>query len=184
MAKEPYFPRKPLKLDYVYFHVGRISVNWALAEDAIDACLRVFARALPDPLYELPISTQRRISDFRKKIKKLKLTDEQRLSGSELIDRFSYLAWHRHWTTHGTITNGTFEGQTWRKQKGFVNFERLNLSTKMLEVLEMHLSDLEDMGDEAVSLYSDIWDWLTIDLGCATPKTTENVVRKIGITLP
>lgn len=48
----------------------------------------------------------------------------------------------------------------------------------------MHLSDLEDMGDEAVSLYSDIWDWLTIDLGCATPKTTENVVRKIGITLP
>ena len=184
MAKEPYFPNKPIKLDYVYFHLGRIAANWALAENAVDACLRVFARALPDPLYQPPISTQRRISDFRKKIKKLKLTDEQRKGGSEIIDRFSYLAWHRHWTTHGVITNGTYEGQTWKKQKGLVNFERPNLTTNMLEVFEIHLSDMDAMGDEAASLYSDIWNWLTIDLGCSTPKKTEYVIRKIGMTLP
>jgi len=48
----------------------------------------------------------------------------------------------------------------------------------------MHLSDLDDMGDEAVSLHSDIWVWLTVDLGCSTPKKTKNVARKIGVTLP
>lgn len=173
-----------MKLDYIYFHVGRVSVNWANAENSVDACLRTFALALPDPDYQAPISTQRRISTFRKRIKKLRITDEQRNAGSTLIDRFSYLAWHRHWTTHGVLSNSTYEGLTWRKQRGLVALDRLNLSTSVIETLELHLSDLEDMGDEALALTNGFWDWLAVDLGCSTPKKTEKIARKIGVALP
>jgi len=181
MSRAPYFPERPVKLDYIYFHVGRVTVNWANAEEGIAACIRIFARAVPDPLFQRPISTKRRITEFKRLIRLINITEDQRATGTELIERFSYLAWHRHWTTHGQIPTKSFIGETWRRQRGLVEFHRWNLSTDELEALEIHLSDLDDMGDEALSLYSDIWSWITVDLGCSTPKKTEKFIRKVGV---
>ncbi len=98
--------------------------------------------------------------------------------------RFKHLAWHRHWTTHGTIETPSFMGQTWRSYRGFVSFLKENISTRELESLDLHLSDLEEMGDEALRLFSDIVHWKAYDLGCETPKKTEKVLRKISVRLP
>ena len=49
---------------------------------------------------------------------------------------------------------------------------------------EAGLSDLEEMGDEALRLFSDIVHWKAYDLGCETPKKIEKVLRKISVRLP
>ena len=184
MNDRPYFPSKPIKLDYIYFHVGRVSVNWANAESSVDSCLSVFAQANPDPLYQAPISTKRRISVFRKQLEKLRIDGAVKQGGRDLIDQFEHLAWYRHWTTHGTVELASIQGETWRKCRGMVAFLRENLSTRELEIHEMHLKDIEDLGDEALRLYYSLVHWLAIDLGCSTPKKTEKVCRKIGVGLP
>lgn len=97
----PYFPRRPIKLDYIYFHTGRFVYFWACAEDALDACLRFFEKAFPDPLYQRPLSTKRRIAVFRASIKKGRFTDAQRATALDLIDRFAAVAQHRQWAVHG-----------------------------------------------------------------------------------
>ncbi len=183
MPSKPYFPIKPIKLDYIYFHVGRITVNWADAEAAIDSCLRVFARISQDPLYQRPVSTKRRIVLFREQLKRLPLDKAHTVRGRQLIDRFAHLSWYRHWTTHGEIESAYILGQTWRSKKGLVGYRRNNLSTDNSEWEELHLADIEAMGDEALAIYSQLWDWIAVDLGCSTPKKTENFVRKIRMRL-
>jgi hypothetical protein len=184
LPQEPYFPSKPVKLDYIYFHVGRVLVNWASAEDSIDLCLAMFAKALPDPLYQKPASTKRRIATFKKQVRQLKITDAQLLTARRLILRFNWLAKERHWLAHGIETEASFIGATWRKQGGWIEYRRSNRKTNAIDWRQYHLCHLEEMGDEALHLASDIMDWLTVDLGCATPKKTEKVARKIGRRLP
>lgn len=181
-ASPPYFPTKPIKLDYIYFHVGRVSVLWAEAEQSMDRIIEIFAEAAPQPLYAPPISTKRRVKTFRKQLTLVRLTDEVRAEGEDLIDRFDNLAWYRNWTTHGTAES--VNGETWRKDRGLVSFLRQNLSTREFEVHELHLSDIESMGDEALSIFSDLVNWMALRLGCSTPKKTKEFCRNGGMTLP
>jgi len=184
MVVRPYFPSKPCKLDYIYFHIGRLSFLWADAEASVDRILDVFARANPDPLYVAPIATKRRITTFRTQLKKVRLTDEAREKGRALIDRFDYLAWHRHWAMHGTADMRSILGETWRANKGLVALSRRNITTREWEDLDLHLCDIEEMGDEAIALYVSLTEWLAFDLGCSTPKRTEKFCSKGGMTLP
>lgn len=177
----PYFPAKPIKLDYIYYHIGRFAVAWADAEYAVDACLETFAMALPDPLYKRPLSTKRRVETFKSQLKKLRITDDQRSDGRSLIERFSNFSEHRHWTIHGVTTGGTFQGETYRHKGGFVSFSRRNQSTGDHEWADYRISDIEIIADNTLALNSQIWDWLTVDLGCSTPAKTKKVARKIGM---
>ena len=173
-----------MKLDYIYYHVGRIAVGWADAEDAVDACLKMFAKAIPDSLYQRPISTKRRITTFRKCLAKLRISDAQRQRGVCLIDSFARLAQHRTWTAHGSTTDDTYTGETYRKHGSWVRYKRRNLSTGQYELRDYQLSELEEMGDLARNLATWFWEWLCEDLGCSTPKKTEKVIRRIGVGLP
>lgn len=183
MVVRPYFPSKPCKLDYIYFHIGRLSVLWADAEASVDRVLEIFARANPDPLYIAPTGTRRRIQAFRKQLKQVRLTDEMRAKGRELIDRFDFLAWHRHWTTHGTTHTRSITGETWRANRGLVELSRQNLTTREWEWLDLHLCDIEEMGDEALNLFTGITEWYAVELGCSTPKKTEQFCREGGMRL-
>lgn len=179
--REPHFPDKPIKLDYIFYHIGRMSFFWADCENAVDHCISVFARAFPDPLYQRPISTKRRIAVFRKGLGQLHIPDKDRARGKKLIDEFAELADHRRWTTHGSASDDTWTGQTYKKHRSWVRLGRDNLTTGIREYRDYQLSDLEYFGDVARDLSGDFWDWLTVDLGCATPKKTEKVLRKIGV---
>jgi hypothetical protein len=183
MVVRPYFPSKPCKLDYIYFHIGRVSVLWADAESSLDRILEIFALANPNPLYVVPTGTKRRISTFRSQIKKVRLTDDVRAKGLALIDRFSFLAWHRHWTTHGTSDTRSILGATWRANKGYVALSRQHISTREWEDFDIHLCDIEEMGDEALALFSALVEWKAFDLGCSTPKRTEKFCREGGMRL-
>lgn len=183
MSVRPYFPSKPIKLDYIYFHVGRVSVLWADAEQSLDRIIEIFAEAAPQERYAPPISTKRRIKTIRSQMAGIKLTDEVRDQGTDLIDRFEELAWFRHWTTHGTVEEISTRGETWRSQKGLVSLLRQNLSTREFEVYDLHLSDIEEMGDEALSLFTGLVEWMAFGLGCSTPKKTEQFCREGGMRL-
>jgi len=183
MSIRPYFPSKPIKLDYIYFHVGRVSVLWADAEQALDRIIEIFAQANPQPLYAAPISTKRRIKTFRSQMVRIKLTDDQRARGSDLIDRFENLAWYRHWTTHGSVEEISMRGETWRGQKGLVSFLRQNLSTREFEVHDLHLNDIEAMGDEALDLYVGLVEWKALGIGCSTTKKIEKFCGEGGMRL-
>lgn len=183
MTSAPYFPKKPIKLDYIYFHVGRVSVLWADAEQALDRIIEIFAEANPQSLYSPPISTKRRIKTVRSVMAGVKLTDTIRGRGNDLIDRFENLAWFRHWTTHGTVEEPSMRGETWRGQKGVVSFLRQNLSTREFEVHDLHLTEIEAMGDEALEIYTGLIDWMAFGLGCATSKKTEQFCREGGMRL-
>jgi hypothetical protein len=172
------FPKKPVKLDYIYYHMGRLAFSWAEAEHALDACLFLFEVAHPDPLYQRPISTKRRISTFRAFIRKSRLTQEQAEKATMLIERFTSVSEHRKWFTHRTIENDTYR----TKDKSIHLRGRDEDGT--LFVREYDLDDLEKYSDECFYLMEAFWDFLTIDLGASTPKKAEKAARKIGVRLP
>ena len=144
----PYFPKKPLKLDYIYFHVGRLTIFWADTEDAVDACLDVFSRALPAPLYQRPMSTRRRIVAFRRFLPKLRLSDAQRRRGKELIDRFANLRDHRHWLTHGVTWNDTCASKfEWHRRVVLVDDWRSGILTDVEAFIEGEFADRRGLLD-------------------------------------
>lgn len=174
-----YFPKKPLKLDYIYFHTGRLVVQWAGAEDAVDACLHLFAKAFPDPLYQIPRSTKRRIVAFKKGLGRCRLSTEQAEKGRNLIARFEAMAEHRHWAVHAVLWN-----DSWQARNTFISYLRRNQTDGDVEERDYDLADIEAIGDECLSLMGDLWEWLTVDLGASTPKKAEKAARKIGVKLP
>lgn len=131
MAKlpKPYFPDKPIKLDYIYYHVGRTLTNYGTAEQGIDACLRMFSQAAPDPLYAKPLSDKRRVTEFKRFLKRLNLTPEQKIIGRRLIAEYSRLSKQRSWLAHGHTPTHAFIGETWRKWGGYVTFEMEDRAT-------------------------------------------------------
>jgi hypothetical protein len=186
MAKlpRPYFPEKPVKLDYIYFHVGRAITWWACAEEGIEACVDLLAKAAPDPLYVRPTSTKQRIVAFKRLAKRVPLSDPQRDKGKKLIQTFGELSHLRHWLAHGTSPKYSFIGETWRKNGSWVTFERRHPGTGEWMSAEAQLADIEWMADRCLRLNSNIWNWITVDLGCATPKKTEHFLRKIRVRAP
>ncbi|MDP3257327.1 MAG: hypothetical protein Q8S58_20400 [Bosea sp. (in: a-proteobacteria)] len=174
-----YFPKKPVKLDYIYFHVGRFVVRWADAEDAIDSCLRLFAAALNDPLYQIPRSTKRRIEAFKAGLAKCRLSPEQHSRGKALLARFEAIVEHRHWAVHAVLWN-----ESWEAKTTFVSYLRVSLSDGGLEQRDYDLAEIEELADECGRLHVELWDWLTSDLGASTPKKAEKAARKIGVKLP
>jgi hypothetical protein len=179
LVDKPYFPDKPMKLDFIYFHIGRISVNWAGVETCADTCLRVLSAAAPDPLYKAPRTTKKRIEVLRRLITRVNIPARTLSRGQRQIEEYSRLSHIRNWAIHGDLSLGSFEGKTWRHKGGLVILHRNNLSTQETEYSEFHLSEMEAVGDRILDLASNFWVWLTVDLGCATPKKTENVIRKI-----
>ena len=183
MVGRPYFPSKPLKLDYIYFHVGRVTMLWADVEESVDRLVSIFARVRADPLFVHPISTKRRIKEFRRLMKLVRLSDEARAKGEDLIARFANLAWYRHWISHGTLDTASIKGETWRANGGMVDYCRQNLSTREREWHGLHVCDIEAMGDEALELLTGFTEWMAYDLGCSTPKRTEKFCREGGMRL-
>jgi hypothetical protein len=186
MAKhpKPYFPEKPIKLDYIYYHVGRTLTQYGSAEQGIDACLRMFSTAAPNPLYAKPLSAKRRVTEFKKFLKILNLTEAQRARGRELISEFDRLSKQRKWLAHGHTPTHAIVGETWRKWGGYVSFQMEDRATGKMSWVDPHLSEIEEMGDELLKFSTDIWVWLARDLGASTPKKTEKVIRKIRVRAP
>jgi hypothetical protein len=172
-----YFPEAPIKLDFIYFHTGRFVVLFADAEDSVEACNEMFSVALKLPSRDRPRSTQRRITMFRECIAKVRITDEQRAEGISLIDRFAVLADHRQWIVHG-CTDESFQ-----TENPIVCYMKRSLGKGNYEFRDYHLADVETHADECLRLCSNLWDWLTEELGFATPDDVNQAARKIGVEL-
>lgn len=155
----PYFPRDPIKLDYIYFHVGRFVVLFADVEDAVTHCNKTFLDVLGSN-QEWPRNTKRRIAVFRECLPHLPISDRQRQIGSGLIDRFETVNDHRQWIVHGITWDESYE-----KRNPILSLMKVALSGDYLEFRDYHLADIEEHADECLKLSSEFWDWLVEDIG-------------------
>jgi hypothetical protein len=172
----PYFPIRPIKLDYIYFHVGRFVTFFADAEEAVVSANRIFMLALNRNPRERPRNTQRRITLFRRDIELVRLTPEQRAVGIALIDKFTELADHRQWIVHGSTWDNSFQ-----TKNPIISLIKSKLGEDDFEFRDYHLADIEALSDECLKLMDRFWDWITIDLGFATPDDVDQARSKIGI---
>ncbi|MBZ9934986.1 hypothetical protein LB518_01665 [Mesorhizobium sp. BR1-1-16] len=179
VVRTPYFPTKPLKLDYIYFHVGRLTTWWSGAEDAVDVCLEMMSKIIEDPLYQRPRSTKRRVTAFKSFLKTVPFDPPHLSRGESLIARFSKVARHRHKIIHGVVSYGTWEGKTWKKQGGWVRFASFSLDDGALDFTDFELAEIEEISDEALSICCDFWDWIAEDLGCSAPHETNKFIDKL-----
>jgi len=169
------FPKKPIKLDYLYYHTGRLLFLWAQSENAIDACLFFFSRCLQGPIYDPPRNTKSRIKHFNSAIKKLGLTDQKKQTGIQIITRFAALAEHRNWIAHGVICANSVETKNSEISYSRANYQKLSGNVKSYDIKR-----IEKYADECLHLMTDTWNWLCDDLGASTPKRIESAARKFG----
>lgn len=156
LPRHIYWPRRPIKLDYIYFHVGRLAFQWAEVEDAMCCLIELYQAVLEDEDFEWPRSTKRRIETLRAQLLRLpahEVPAHYLECARDCIDRFASAAEHRQWAAHGVAWDGT-----WDSKDTIISYRKSRQGDGEPEHRTYDLAEIESLADECRDLNSAVWD--------------------------